>query len=187
MTGKQALRRELLALRNAIALEDRQAWDAAVNRAIVEDGWFGESQAVLAYCPIGSEPDIKPALEEALRQGKRVFLPRCNPVTREMAFHRIASFEGLNPGAHGIPEPGESNCALRIANGALCLVPAVAFDKAGFRLGYGGGYYDRFLARRRGLRTLGICYEILLRGCLPKSATDIPVERVLTEGEAHER
>ena len=182
MTEKQILRRELLALRNAISLEDKRVWDAAINRAIMEHERFKQARNILAYYPIDSEPDIRPALERALRQGKRIYLPRCEPATREMAFHQARSLEGLQPGAYGIPEP-EGNCALSIVNCALCIVPGVAFDANGFRLGYGGGYYDRFLARHGDLRTLGVCYEVLLRDSLPGDATDIAVKRVITEGE----
>jgi len=184
---KQALRRELLALRNTIAPEDKQDWDRAINRAVMTHEWFRRSQTILSYFPIGSEPDTKLALEEALRQGKRIYLPKCNPRIQEMTFHRITSLEGLKSEAHGIPEPEANNSAFSIHNSALCLVPGVAFDRAGFRLGYGGGYYDRFLARQDGLRTLGVCYGILLRATLPRDAMDIAVERVITEGEEHER
>ena len=177
------MRRELLAQRNAISPKEKQAWDKAINSAIVGDAWFGQAEAMLAYYPVGSEPDIRPVLEEALRQGKRVYLPRCIPESKEMAFHQIASLEGLKPGAHGIPEPENSNYALRITNYELSLVPGLAFDRAGFRLGYGGGYYDRFLARHDHLRTMGVCYAAMLREFLPKNATDIAVERVITEGE----
>ena len=185
--SKQVLRSELLALRNAISPEDKQDWDAKINEAIIGDAWFRQTKMILAYFPIGSEPDIRPALGEALRQGKEVFLPKCDPGTREMAFHQITSLEGLHPGAHGIPEPEANHYELCIMNYALCLVPGISFDRVGFRLGYGGGYYDKFLARHGHLRTLGICYEALLRDRLPKDALDIAVERVLTEGEAHER
>ena len=180
--SKPELRRSLLALRNAISPEDKQAWDKAINQAIIEHDWFRQAKAILAYYPIDSEPDIRPALEEALRQGKEVCLPKCNPESKEITFHPITSLEGLRPGAHGIPEP-ENNYEFRITNSALCLVPGVAFDEAGFRLGYGGGYYDRFLARHDHLRTMGVCYAAMLREFLPKNATDIAVERVITEGE----
>jgi len=192
MNEKSVLRRELLALRDAISPEDKRAWDSRINVAIMKDAWFREAKAILAYYPIKSEPDIRPALEEALRQGKRVYLPKCGPGTRGMAFHPIASLEGLKPGAHGIPEP-EDNWQLFIVHCQLCIIPGIAFDKAGFRLGYGGGYYDRFLDRHGGLRTLGICYEMLFRDGLPRNAMDIAVKRVLTErelseeGETHER
>jgi len=186
LTDKSALRRELLALRNAISPQDKLAWDAAINRAILAHAWFGQSQTILAYYPIGSEPDIKPALEQALRQGKALYLPKCGPGTREMTFHQVQSLDDLRPGAHGIPEP-KGNCQLAAVNCQLCIVPGVGFVRAGFRLGYGGGYYDRFLARYAGLCTLGICYEVLLRESLPKDALDVAVKRVITEGAKHER
>ncbi|MCL1952977.1 MAG: 5-formyltetrahydrofolate cyclo-ligase [Oscillospiraceae bacterium] len=181
MTDKRTLRRELLALRNAIPPRDKQVWDAKINDAILNDAQFRQSQAILAYCPVGSEPDIRPALEEALRLGKALYLPKCKPGTREMTFHRIDSLENLRPGAYGIPEPEENNWQLFIVHCQLCIVPGVAFDAAGFRLGYGGGYYDRFLARHARLRTLGVCYGVLLCASLPRDDTDIAVERVLTE------
>ena len=184
---KQVLRRELLALRNAITPEDKQARDAKINRAITAHEWFKQAKEVLAYYPIGSEPDIGPALEQALRQGKRLFLPRCEPASREMTFHQVQSLEGLRIGTHGIPEPEKINCQLSIVNCQLCIVPGIAFDSAGFRLGYGGGYYDRFLARHDTLRTIGVCYKLLLRDCLPKNTLDIAVESVLSEGDEHER
>jgi len=183
MTDKQALRRALLAQRNAIPPEQKQAWDAAINRAILDDTWFIQAETVLAFYPIGSEPDIKPALEEALRQGKQVYLPKCEPATRQMTFHQVQSLHDLKPGAHGIPAPEENNSELRIMNSELCLVPGIAFDREGYRLGCGGGYYDRLLARHEQLRTLGVCYGRLLRASLPRDAMDIAVMRVLTEGE----
>ena len=187
MRDKTELRRELLARRNSISPQDKQAWDIAINKAIIARPWFQQAQTILAYYPVGSEPDIRPALERALRQGKRVYLPRCERAARKMTFHQIQSLEGLRPGAHGIPEPEKNHCQLLFVNCVLCLVPGIAFDKAGFRLGYGGGYYDRFLARHDDLRTLGVCYEGLLRACLPRDALDIAVESVITEGEHYER
>ena len=181
MTEKQFLRRELLALRNTISPEDKQAWDAEINKALIENDWFRQAKAILAYCPVKSEPDIRPAIEEALRQGKEIYMPKCIPETREMTFYQITSLDDLRPGAHGIPEPSGSSPQFSIQHSALCIIPALAFDKTGFRLGYGGGYYDRFLARNGALRTLGVCYEVLLRDSLPREASDMAVERVLTE------
>jgi len=176
VSSKQALRRELLALRDAISPEQKQSWDAQINRAILEHAWFRQAKTILAYYPIGSEPDIRPVLEEALRRGKALYLPKCVPATRQMTFHQVDALEGLWPGAHGIPEP--EGAARDVCEG-LCLVPGIAFDLDGFRLGYGGGYYDRFLARHERLRTLGICHESLQRASLPRGAKDIAVMRVL--------
>ena len=179
MDDKQALRRELIARRNGVSAQDKQRWDAAINAAIISHPVFEQSQVLLGFVPIGSEPDIKPVLEEALRLGKALYLPCCEPATRGMTFRQVRSLDELRPGAHGIPEPPHSNCALRIAHCALCLVPGLAFDEAGFRLGYGGGYYDRFLANFQGT-AMGVCYAVT-RQAVPKDTHDRAVDIVMSD------
>jgi len=177
---KQDLRRELLGRRKAFILAQRQEWDMAICRAVCALDWFRRAEAVLGYYPIGSEPDISAVLREAMRLGKTVALPRCDIKTGEMTFHTIRSLEGLRPGAHGIPEPEAQAAGPGDTAPALCLVPAIAFDLRGHRLGYGKGYYDRFLSRHKG-HALGICYDALLCGALPIEPQDIAAESVITE------
>jgi len=181
MMEKSALRKQLLAQRNAVLPQDKQAWDAALCRAIIAHPDFVQASELLGFYPIGSEPDIKPVLEHAIAQGKAVYLPCCTPETRTITFRRVHALNELMPGAHGIPEPPPYHCALRIVNCALCLVPGLAFDKLGYRLGYGGGYYDRFLANFHG-RTLGVCCAAMIHE-IPADAHDLPVNAVVTEGE----
>jgi len=180
MSDKQALRRELRARRKAIGHRDKQAWDAAINRAIVAHPRFQASEVLLGFVPIGTEPDIRPTLEEALRLGKALFLPCCNAETRVMTFRQVNALNELVPGAHRIPEPPPGNSQFAIHDSQLCLVPGLAFDAEGFRLGYGGGYYDRFLASFKG-STMGVCYEIMRQATLPREAHDLAVNVVIME------
>jgi len=177
MSDKKSLRRELLRQRDSLPPGDRKAWDAAINRAVTGHAWFSEAQAVLGYYPIGSEPDIRPALEGALRLGKEVYLP-CG----DMAFRKVDSLDNLVPGKFGIPEPDQNNSPFSILHSpfSLCLVPGLAFDLDGYRLGYGKGYYDRFLEHFQG-RTLGVCYECLLQAALPREAHDLTVDIVISD------
>jgi len=182
MKDKQALRRELLSLRSSIAAGDRARRDKRINQAITGHPWFKSAQAVLGFYPIGSEPDIRPILEEALEMGKALYLPRCEPSTGEMAFYQVHSLAELKLGAHGIPEPAMQNCPLPeqfhcFAHCPLCLVPGLAFDDAGFRLGYGKGYYDKFLAQYKG-KSIGICYAAMRQAALPRQAHDLAVDTV---------
>jgi len=174
---KRELRRALLGRRDALGLDQRRAWSEEICRRVCALDWFRDAGAVLGYWPIGSEPDVCAVLREALRLGKTVSLPCCEPETGGMVFRRAESLEGLRPGAHGIPEPAKGT---QIITEGLCLVPGVAFDEAGFRLGYGKGYYDRFLACFEG-HALGICYDALLCGALPREPHDWAVESVITE------
>lgn len=180
---KRALRRELLARRAAFTPAERRVWDEALRQALCAAPRFCQADTVLGYYPIGGEPDLRPALALALWQGKKVALPRCGPAPREMAFFLVESLKGLLPGAHGIPEPPPGAPPCPPPPSGLLLVPGVAFDLEGRRLGYGGGYYDRFLSRlaERGPHTLGICYDALLCGALPCEPHDVAVESVLTE------
>jgi len=185
---KQQLRREFLAIRKGFSPAQRQSWDAAIQQAVIASDWFKQAEAILGYYPIGSEPDLRPVLREALRLGKTVALPRCAPDTGEMTFHRVDSLESLLPGAHGIPEPPAeaASCLLHLAS-CICLVPGIAFDLAGYRLGYGKGCYDRFLPHFVG-HALGICYDALLCGALPHEPHDAAAESVMTEkGDSHEQ
>ena len=172
---KQVLRKELLAKRSAIPQDEKLAWDQAICEAL--SGILKEYENILAFYPIGSEPDILPALKRAKAE---IYLPKCDTAAGAMRFYK-ANWETLTPGAHNIPEP---NSEFGIRNSelceALCLVPGIAFDFQGYRLGYGKGYYDRFLARG-GIETLGICYEALLLDALPRDAHDVPVRRICTE------
>lgn len=183
MSDKPALRKQLLARRSAIPPQQKQVWDTVLCQAITSSQAFLNAREILGFYPIGTEPNIKPALEHALAQGKAVYLPCCTPETRTMTFRGIGSLDELIPGAHGIPEPPPHHSALPVTHHALCLVPGLAFDKQGYRLGYGGGYYDRFLANFQG-RTLGICYATMI-GEIPTNPHDYPVDIVVTEGEMY--
>jgi len=176
---KQTLRRELIARRNAIPARDKHAFDEALNTVVIAHPSFQQASTVLGFVPIGSEPDITPVLEEALRLGKALYLPCCEPNTRTMTFRQVSSLSELIPGAHGIPGPPKNNSAFSIQHSALCLVPGLAFNDAGFRLGYGGGYYDRFLANFQGT-AMGICYAAM-RQAVPQDAYDCAVDIVISE------
>ncbi|MCL2530597.1 MAG: 5-formyltetrahydrofolate cyclo-ligase [Oscillospiraceae bacterium] len=179
--NKAALRRELLAQRSA--MPNKQARDAALCQAIIVHPAFIQANEILGFFPIGTEPDIKSALEHALAQGKALYLPCCTPETRVMTFRRIHALNELVPGAHNIPEPPPYHLALSTKHLALALVPGLAFNEQGYRLGYGGGYYDRFLANFQG-STLGICYAAMI-GEIPTGPHDYPVDVVATEGEQY--
>jgi len=178
MDDKQNLRRELSARRKGIDPQDKLRWEAAICRAVVEHEYFEQMQVILGFVPIGAEPNIKPAMEEALRLGKELYLPCCDAETREMTFRQVSSLSELIPGAHGIPEPPQGSAEFCGGHTALCIVPGLAFDKEGFRLGYGGGYYDRFLASFKG-STMGVCYAIMRQAALPREAHDFAVEIVI--------
>ena len=177
---KTALRKKLLAERHEIPSEQKQAWDAALLRHTIETEFFQTTSLLLLYAPIGDEPRLLPLAQEAWRRGKQVAFPISHKQTHTLTFHTVASLSELNEGTYGIFEPPADAPTVESTRGALCIVPALAFDRAGYRLGYGGGYYDRLLAALEG-HTLGLCYHQLLQPSLPRGEYDQAVELIITE------
>lgn len=137
---------------------------------------YQAAKTVYGYLPYNQEVRTVPILEQALSDGKRVAVPKV--VGDEMRFIYIEDFSQVEVGYAGIPEP--------IADGpvaedetALVLMPGLAFDKAGHRIGYGGGFYDKFLEREPNHPTVALCYDFQMLPELETQAHDVPVDLVI--------
>ena len=180
--SKAALRRELLAKRNA--LPRREAKSREIQRLVLKLPQYRRAEALLLYLSMGSEVDTWEIFAQALAAGKAVYAPRCLDKEGRMAFYRVTSREDLTAGAFGLLEPDPALCPLWQGEaGSLCLVPGMAFDEEGFRLGYGKGYYDRFLTSHP-VETVGLCFGELLLPQLPHSPLDRRVSCLVTEAGA---
>ena len=175
---RRRVREQLSALsRSALVHSDDALFEKFLSLPQVE-----EAQTVFAFWGIpGKEPDTACLIGELIRRGKTVGLPRMLPDHR-MEVRRYDPDRPLVSVSFGISEPGE-DCPL-IAREAinLVLVPAVCYDRRGYRLGFGGGYYDRWLAGFSGV-TVGLCREAVLQEAVPTEAHDARVDLLLTEGE----
>lgn len=117
----------------------------------------------------------------AIGYDKRLLCPRCEKGTNIMHFYLVSSFDDLEKGSFGILEPKESCVRVDDLVEPICVVPALSFDSKGYRLGFGKGFYDRFLADFKGI-TIGLCCEsCMTEGVLPHDEYDIRVDRVVTE------
>ncbi len=137
------------------------------------------STHVLLYYGVGAEPDTAALLAPLEKAGKVTALPRCLS-GGAMEARRYLGPDQLVPDPFGIPQPDESCPVLAPDAFSLILVPALCCDERGYRLGHGGGYYDRYLPRSRAV-TVALCRDALLRPHLPTEAHDVPVDIVLTE------
>ncbi|MBQ4067448.1 MAG: 5-formyltetrahydrofolate cyclo-ligase [Clostridia bacterium] len=145
---------------------------------------FLQADTVLLYWAKGSEADTAELCEQALRMGKTVAYPRCSQGGK-MTFRTVTHPSELSLGSYGIKEPPESAPEWRGEGGAsICIVPALAYDLQGFRLGYGGGYYDRFLESFLGV-TVGITYEECLAERLPREGHDKKTDYIITESRVN--
>lgn len=180
MDEKKELRSALLAQRLAIPTEEKQSLDRALVELAVTLPAFREAHLVLLYAPTKGEPDLRPLARRALDQGKKVAFPRCQPADRSLIFYTVSTTEELSQGCYGIPEPPIREPRPVFSKQTLCILPALSFDEEGYRLGYGGGYYDRFLANFPGV-TVGLVYGQLIRQRLPRGPFDIPAHQIITE------
>lgn len=137
------------------------------------------AKTILLYCGMGAEPDTARLLPVLLEWGKTVALPRCLP-DRGMEARRVANATALVRHPYGMLEPGEGCPVVSKEEIDLILTPGLAFDKNGYRLGQGGGYYDRYLADFTGV-TIALCREDFLLDTVPAEIHDRPVGMVLTE------
>lgn len=177
---KAALRRELLPRRRGIFQKEKQAWDTALIEHLTERDEFRDAETILFYYPVKGEPNLLPLAEQALRLGKRIAFPLCHPKTHKMTFHAVDTLDELTVGAYGIPEPDHHLPTVTANDRTLCIVPALSFDRFGYRLGYGGGYYDRFLSEFAGI-SVGLVYEALCVEELPRDRYDERVDLIITE------
>ena len=171
-------KREARALAKARRAElDMQAVGCGMARALFALPCWAAADTVLAFAAMPDEPDTAAMLRRALADGKRLLLPRVRSRT-EMDWVEIPSLSLLQSGAYGIPEPVDDGPEADDP-AALVLMPGLAFDPQGHRLGYGGGFYDRFLAAEPH-PTIALCYAFQLLPRLETEAHDIPVDAVLS-------
>ncbi len=182
---KQELRTTLKQRRAAIPPEQRRQMDAAIVQAIAESAAFRHASALLLYAPTRDEVNLLPLVRLARERGIPVAFPRCDTVSTTMQFYLLEPSARLTAGAYGIPEP-PADAPLCVPDAhALCLLPALGFDLSGGRIGYGKGYYDRYLANFAGVR-MGACYSALMLKRLPVEPHDLPVSMVATERGLHQ-
>ena len=182
MDEKATLRRELRALRRAIPTEEKEALDQALVAKALATEAYRTADLLLLYAPLSDEPNLLALAHTAWRDGKQVAFPISHTETHTLTFHTVATLAELREGSYGIMEPSRDAPIAQITNQTLCIVPALAFDKEGFRLGYGGGYYDRLLSDFSG-HTLGLFYHKFLKNHLPRGEYDRAVEMLITEKE----
>ena len=178
---KAALRAQAKLRRTAMSADERAAKSAAMCALALALPAAGKTARVLCYLSLPQEPDTRAIVRAALARGKALYVPRVLP-ERGLAFHRIFAEDEAAPGAFGIREP-PADAPLFAGGDALCFVPGLCFDAGGCRVGYGGGYYDRFLAAFAGIAA-GLCFEADLAPSLPRTQTDRAVGIVVTEKRA---
>lgn len=177
---KQELREAIKQERRNMDRQFKQTLDLGVARNVSRLYQYRSCKTVLVYVSTEIEVDTFKIIENAWRDGKRVAVPRCINGTRLMEFHYIESFEDLAPGTFGVLEPFETLPVVEDFTGCLMLLPALSIDYLGYRLGYGKGYYDRYMSKFNAA-CAGICYSDYIRRHMYHGRFDRPVDVIVTE------
>lgn len=181
--SKRTLRREILRLREELTEEERKRAQVLITERILGHQFYYLSDIILGFAGYGSEIDTDGILTEALRQGKKLYLPKTEG--EGLVFYRVYDLSELRPGYKGIREPvGDSEYYEydeENAGRTLMLMPGVAFDRFRNRMGYGKGFYDRYLwdKPKLQLRTIGIGFDCQLVDKVPHDEFDISPYQVI--------
>lgn len=173
---KKALRQQIREKKRAMTEEQIMNASALLGAQFVATKQYAEAKTVYGYLPYNQEVRTVPILQRALDDGKRVAVPKV--YGDEMRFIYITDFNGLAHSDMGIPEP-IADAPVADDPTALVLMPGLAFDPQGHRIGYGGGFYDKFLAAEPHHPTVALCYDFQMLPKLETDTFDIPVDLVL--------
>lgn len=177
---KAELRKHYKYIRVKMSDQDKKEKDFRIFENFIGLDEYKKSKEILVYVSSSIEVDTRMIIDKCWIDGKAVLAPRCVPDSNEMSFYEIKSFDDLKQGAFGIYEPNQGCRSYESFEHPCCIVPGLAYDKAGYRLGFGKGFYDRFLSHFNG-KQIGVCYSNCICDSLPNEKYDIAVDIVVTD------
>lgn len=180
MLSKKELRRRLIENRSNIPEDVRREKSLKIKEKLLQSPVLQQAERVFVYVSFGSEVQTHELINELIKMGKTVGVPLCNTETHTMSVKEITDFSQLIKGNYNILEPDSSLKEIPKDEIDLVIVPAAAFDSDGYRMGYGGGYYDRFLADFNG-KSIGVAFSECITEALPKGKFDKKVNEVITD------
>ncbi|MGD9678223.1 MAG: 5-formyltetrahydrofolate cyclo-ligase [Vulcanibacillus sp.] len=180
---KVELRKKLINERNNLNTNKIELLSKIISDKIMDSNYFKKASNVLVYIPFRNEVDIRDVIEKAWQLNKQVIVPKTNLIEKKMYPYLINSWEELELGNYQLLEPiVDKKMPFPISNIEVVLIPGVVFDRNGYRLGYGGGFYDRFFADcLTPIYKIGIAYDFQIIDHLPVLKHDYPVDEIITE------
>ena len=181
LLNKTEIRKTLLKQRRGLSASKKKQYELQMLNSLWTWDVFKEASIIHIFLSKADEPETSQIIELAWKSGKQIGVPCVLPDTLELFHSQLNSFEDLRPGALGVLEPSpEQRTALTPESFDLVIVPGVAFDRQGGRLGYGKGYYDRFLDQSLAFR-LALAFDFQLLETVPTETHDVPMDGILTE------
>lgn len=166
--------------RNNLPAEKKQQLDIILQEKFLQTEEYKNADVLLAFVSKDIEINTNMIINQALADGKTLVLPKCKEENL-MDFYVVDDLANLKEGYYGLLEPDSTKCQLlQSTDNSVCLVPGLAFDREGYRIGFGKGYYDRFLLDFKGV-TVGMCYTKCVEENLPRGYYDRPIDILITE------
>jgi 5-formyltetrahydrofolate cyclo-ligase len=178
---KTELRKAILMELNHMTLKERTEKSLVLAQQLYKQAEWKKAKTIAITISMGHEPDTHSIIKHAWQMGKKVAVPKCTPKTRDMEFRYITSFKQLETIYMELQEPIPAETVLATPDEIeLMLIPGVAFTREGARIGYGGGYYDRYLSKYKG-RTVALAFAEQIISSIPMDMHDQYVQKVITE------
>lgn len=181
---KTEIREYYLEKRRAIDSETKSNLDRKITQVILGSATYRYADTILLYYAKDDEVNINEVAWTAIKAGKKVAFPRTNPEDRSMQFLYVTGEDDFELRDNGLMEPKDNLPVFEVTGqlqqNVICVIPAVVYDKKGYRIGYGGGYYDRYLSSYRGTK-VGVEYFDYVVGQVPSGRFDLAVDVLITE------
>lgn len=185
---KKALRKETLTKRKNLDTAEKENMDEKILDRFFESKYYKEAKKIFIYISYDSEIDTIKIIDKAFKDGKKIYVPRTEFESRLMDAVEITSFDNLIKSSYGILEPSINTPYINPNELDLIVVPGVAFDRKGGRMGYGAGFYDRYFKKINKnnierITKIALAYDFQVLEEVPMSAQDVPVDYIITEKE----
>lgn len=184
METKSEIRKRILQIRGQLTQDEVVKKSEAIIQQVLKTPEYQEADNVLLYADYNNEVMTKGLFENCIKHRKKVYFPKTDHLTGTMEFYRVISVQQLEKGFKGIPEPkeiSENRYKMNKSEDTLVILPGVAFDINGYRVGYGKGYYDKYLSDKRQLSTIALAFACQIVDEVPYDEYDIKMDKVVTE------
>lgn len=185
---KKILRKEILEKRDNINIDKKEMMDSDILNRFYESKYYKEAKNIFIYISFGTEINTKVIINKALEENKKIYIPRTEIKNKIMDAVEISSLDNLIESSYGILEPSKGEECVDPNELDLIIVPGVAFDRNGGRMGYGAGFYDRYFKKinkenEKRIIKLALAYDLQLVEKVPMNEDDIAVDYIITEKE----
>ncbi len=181
---KKTIREEILGNKEEIDKNTLNSYSDSIINTLYNTEYYKSAKTIMTFISFGAEVDTHNFIKTSIANGKRIVVPITIPKTKGLKLSEVLNFDELEIGFYDILTPKEE--FIRYVDPSevdLIIVPGVAFDREGYRIGYGGGYYDRFLADLDHVTKISLAFDMQIIEKIPRDHYDIPVNYIITEKE----